>query len=89
MAVLAAGLIYTIWKARKPSLEAAQENGQKKGVIIRWNVLALLLVAYVSLVGIFVFMVMRGLGIQEAYDNVSVPLVALVGGTLAVVKDLL
>ena len=56
---------------------------------LRPNVLLLLLVAYGSIVGILILLLLFGMPPAEAFDRVSVPFVALVGGTLAVVKDLL
>lgn len=55
---------------------------------IRFNVLFLLIVAYVSLIALMVIMVSAGVDAMDAYDKISVPFVALVGGTLAVAKDL-
>ena len=51
----------------------------------RRNVLLLLFIAYASLVGMFFAQVEYGMSAQDAYDNISVPFVALIGGTLAVV----
>ena len=55
----------------------------------RKNVLALLLMAYLSIFLIFVVLLFYGMNPQDAYDKVSVPFVALVGGTLTITKDLL
>ncbi len=62
---------------------------EHEGVRWRPNVLLLMLLAYGSVIGLFVGLVLSGLGAMEAYNLVSVPFVALIGGTLAVVKDLL
>ncbi len=56
---------------------------------IRINVLTLLLVTYGAIVGLFMAMIVNGAEPKEAWDMVSVPFVALVGGTLAVAKDLI
>ena len=56
---------------------------------IRVNVLFLLLIAYGSVVGIFAILLGAGVPAKEAYNLVGVPFVALIGGTLAVVKDLI
>lgn len=48
-----------------------------------------MLIAYGSIVGILVFMVLQGVDAKEAYGLVSVPFVALVGGTLTIAKDIL
>ena len=85
VAALAVRWVYTAWNARQHSTTAGQENG----VRLRINVLLLLLFAYASLGGLFAGMVLAGLDVQQAYDNISVPFVALIGGTLAVVKDLI
>jgi Na+/H+ antiporter NhaD/arsenite permease-like protein len=84
---LVAGLYYAVRKSRQGTPEAGQET--REGRPLRWNVLIVLLLAYIALGGLFVGMVEYGLGPQDAFDNISVPFVALIGGTLAVVKDLL
>lgn len=63
---------------------------------IRWrkNVLSLMLLAYLSLLGIFCVLVFGGDGSSsttetiEAYNIIKDPLMALIGGTLALAKDL-
>ena len=55
----------------------------------RINVLVLLALAYGSLIALFVIMVSKGTTPKEAYDMIGVPFVALIGGTLAVAKDLI
>lgn len=54
---------------------------------IRINVLTLLLATYGAIVGLFMAMIVNGAEPKETRDMVSVPYVALVGGTLAVAKD--
>lgn len=56
---------------------------------IRVNVLALLIIAYGSIIGLFAILVGAGVDPKTAYDLIGVPFVALVGGTLAVAKDLI
>ena len=56
---------------------------------IRVNVLVLLLIAYGSVIGIFGLLLITDVPAKEAYNLVGVPFVALIGGTLAVVKDLI
>lgn len=58
-------------------------------ILWRKNVLTLMLVAYLSIFLIFVVMVLCGVDAKDAYDKISVPFVALIGGTLAITKDLL
>ena len=55
---------------------------------IRVNVLLVLLLAYASILLVFFCLLQAGMKPKEAYDLVSIPLVALIGGTLAVAKDL-
>ena len=56
---------------------------------IRPNVLILMIVAYGTLVGVLGILIWSDVDPQVAFNLISTPLVALVGGTLAVVKDLL
>ena len=56
---------------------------------IRLNVLLLMLMAYGSLLVIFFGLVGYGVAAETAYDLISTPFVALIGGTLAVAKDLI
>jgi len=56
---------------------------------IRVNVLALLLIAYGSIIGLFAILVGAGVDPKTAYDLIGIPFVALIGGTLAVAKDLI
>ena len=55
----------------------------------RPNLLIVLVVAYASIVGVFVFMVCVGVDAEKAFNLISVPFVALIGGTLAIAKDLI
>ena len=56
---------------------------------IRLNVLLLMLMAYGSLLVIFFGLVGYGVAAETAYHLISTPFVALIGGTLAVAKDLI
>ncbi len=61
---------------------------------IRPNVLILVGLGYVTVFAIFVIMVLNGekdvkIAISTAYDIVKGPLMALIGGSLAISKDLL
>lgn len=56
---------------------------------IRPNVLLLMLMAYGSLLLIFFGLVGYGVAAETAYNLISTPFIALIGGTLAVAKDLI
>ena len=66
-----------------------ENSGKKKGIPLRKNVLAVLLMAYASLLILFGVMVWFGVNPEKAYNLISVPFVALIGGTLAVAKDII
>ena len=57
----------------------------------RWrpSLLALVLISYGVLIVLFLVMVCKG-GVEatEAYELLSVPFMALIGGTIAIAKDL-
>ena len=56
---------------------------------VRWNVLLLVGIAYASALTIFAFLVLRGnMPVDEAYDVIEGPFMALIGGSLAIAKDL-
>ena len=67
--------------------EPTNETG--KGIPFRKNVLALFALAYGSLIALFIIMVVNNTSPKDAYDMIGVPFVALIGGTLAVAKDLI
>ena len=73
----------------KNHTEAGKENQSKNSIPWRKNVLTLLGIAYLSLFGLFLVMVYSEVDPKEAYNLVGVPFVALIGGTLAVAKDLI
>ena len=58
-------------------------------VVLRWNVLILIGAGYASLIIIFGAMSWGGLTAEEAYEVVKSPLMALIGGSLAISKDLI
>ena len=66
-----------------------REGQRPKPPPLRWNLLMLMFLAYGSIFGFFMVLVWFGSDPKEAYNLISVPFVALVGGTLAIVKDLL
>lgn len=82
---LIAALVYAVRTARRGATASEKSNG----IPWRKNVLLLLALAYLSLSGLFVGMALFGVDAKEAYDKISVPFVALIGGTLAVAKDLI
>ena len=64
-------------------------SGNKKSIPFRKNVFFVLMLAYASLLILFGVMVCFGVNPEKAYNLIGVPFVALIGGTLAVVKDLI
>ena len=58
---------------------------------IRWNVLILVGAGYVAVLAIFLMLVVdeKGMDAAGAYEVVKGPLMALIGGSLALAKDLL
>ena len=54
----------------------------------RWNVLVLVALGYGTICGIFAVLACGSLTAQEAYEVVQAPLMALIGGSLAIAKDL-
>ena len=73
---------------RRGASSVAEGEGDGKSLPWRKNVLAALLLAYASLLVVFVVMLWAGAEPKDAFDAINVPFVALVGGTLAIVKDL-
>lgn len=69
---------------------APQQNGQSnKSRPLRGNVLLLMAAAYISILLIFAVMVVTGTPAKSAFELISVPFVALIGGTLTIAKDLI
>ncbi len=70
-------------------LESQRPEGKK--VVLRTNVLILLLAAYgvVSLLFFFLVSEKGGLPANEAWNILEAPLMTLIGGTLAISKDLI
>ena len=64
---------------------------RRKGVVIRTNVLFLMTVAYLTVIGLFLIIVQEAsdLSAENAWDILEGPLMALIGGTLAISKDLI
>ena len=58
---------------------------------IRTNVLALMLAGYLVVLAMFLILVLwaEQLTVEEAYEIVQAPLMALIGGSLAISKDLI
>ena len=54
---------------------------------VRWNVLALICMGYVAVLIVFGFVSFLS-GATVAYETINSPLMALVGGSLAIAKDL-
>ena len=56
----------------------------------RKNVLTLVLAGYMSVIVIFLLLTLKGsFTASEAYDLIQSPLMALIGGSLAISKDLI
>ena len=68
-----------------PQEQKKSSSGQK----IRPNLLIVLLMAYGAIVGIFFGLVFYGVDAERAFNLINAPFVALIGGTLAVAKDLI
>ncbi len=66
-------------------------NPNRKKVVIKTNVLILMGAAYFAVVFMFLVMVCwtEKLTATEAWDILEAPLMALIGGTLALSKDLI
>ena len=62
-----------------------------KSAPIRTNVLVLVGAGYITLLVMFIFMVLgvEGMDASHAYEVVKGPLMALIGGSLAISKDLI
>ena len=57
---------------------------------MRWNVLILVLAGYFVICGLFATIIFaEGQPPESAYQIIEAPLMALVGGSLAIAKDLL
>ena len=85
-----AALTYIVRRAlTRQDAPVSDEPADPKRIRWRKNVLMLFGVAYASMFGLFLGMAFFGVSADKAYELVSVPFVALVGGTLAIVKDLL
>lgn len=62
----------------------------KKKIFIRKNVIILMGAAYATLILFFVVMVKwGGVSAKEAFDSLNSALMALIGGSLAISKDLI
>ena len=56
---------------------------------LRKNVIVLVGLGYFTVMVGFVAMLFGGLGAHDAYDSIKEPLMALIGGSLALSKDVL
>ena len=54
----------------------------------RKNVLWLMILAYAAVLTIFLGLIWKGATSSDAYEVIKEPLMALIGGTLALAKDL-
>ena len=64
------------------------ENGKKQPFVWRGNVLILVGIGYLTVFFIFVGMIWKGCAAADSYDTISAALMALIGGSLALAKDL-
>lgn len=85
--LLAVAWMYS-WRKTRTGSSSPSEAGSRS-IPVRKNVLILMFFAYGALLGVFGIMVAVGVDAKDAYDLVGVPFVALIGGTLAVAKDLI
>ena len=69
-------------------VESDEDVQPKNGIPFRKNVLALMRIAYGVLFLIFAVAAVFDTP-SKAYEVVSVPFVALIGGTLAIAKDII
>lgn len=54
----------------------------------RKNVLWLMIIAYAAVMAVFFGLIWKGAMASESYETIKEPLMALIGGTLALAKDL-
>lgn len=64
-------------------------KGPVSTTTLRLNVLILMGGGYLTLIIIFIAMAWNGTTVDDAYDVVKGPLMALIGGSLAISKDLI
>lgn len=69
------------------SRNTTMEQSKPKGVRLRKNVLLLMLIAYSALLIVFGVLAWQD-SPTKAYEVISGPFIALIGGTLAIAKDL-
>ena len=79
-------LVIRQWLSKRSE---AKEIREGNSIWWRKNVLALLSMAYGSLLILFILMTAFGATSKEAYEVLGVPFVALIGGTLTIAKDLI
>ena len=71
------------------SCSPARESKKTMKTPIRTNVLILIIASYVAVLAIFISMAAGQMTATEAYEVVKGPLMALIGGSLAIAKDLI
>lgn len=76
-------------KKKNKKTDESKATQLKNRLPFRKNVLLLMSLAYGVLFAIFIVLVCCGTESKEAYNIVSGPFVALIGGTLALAKDLI
>ena len=75
----------------EPVPSAAERAAPKRPKFpLRWNVLGLMFAGYLSVVLVYVGLIFfAGEDAPDAYGVVEAPLMALIGGSVAIAKDLL
>ncbi len=81
-------LAYLLRHIRRGASTASTPS-DSKAPPLRLNVLLLLAFAYGSIIGLFFLMITNEVDAKDAFDYISVPFVALVGGTLTIAKDII
>lgn len=66
-----------------------RNTNTRKKLPIRINVVILVGLGYFTLLVMFIAMAWGGMTVEEAYEVVKGPFMALIGGSLAISKDLL
>lgn len=74
---------------RKEKKDDMRNTNTRKKLPIRINVVILVGLGYFTLLVMFIAMAWGGMTVEEAYEVVKGPFMALIGGSLAISKDLL
>ncbi len=79
-----------LWGKISHMLRLCRASKGKTSMKIPWrkNVLSLMIIAYAAVMFVFFGLIDEGTDAKDSYDVIKEPLMALVGGTLALAKDL-